>query len=154
MGTFNLWAELDYRVNKQPKKGKALLVGVIAGDSLTGRGSERAKEVVQLFDVFKEANQTKKITTFVKTLESGKLFVKGNDIDFISIGIEGAMAHALVATATCHDLTVIRAIPYAAPKTPVAGSSVPREVDSSFTVVTLDFKADQDGFKTARTGPG
>jgi len=150
MGTFNLRARVEYREKKQPKTGNALLIGVIAGDLMTGRGSESAKEVVQLFDVFKEANKLKKLTTFVKTLESGKLFKQGNEIDFLSIGIEGAVARTIVATAVCHDLVAARVLPYTTPKTPVQGTSIPKEVDSSFSVVTLDLSDSGKGFVTSR----
>lgn len=150
MGTFNLRARVEMRVLKKPTTSNALLVGVIAGDSLNGKGSESAKEVVQLFDVFKEANKSGKITTFVKTQESGKLFKQGNAIDFLSIGIEGAVAMKLVATATCHDLKVIRSIAFAAPKGQSAGSSVPKEVDSTYSVVTLGYDPKSDGFVTQR----
>ena len=146
MGVFNLRARVEYREKKQPKTGNALLIGIIAGESLTGRGSESAREVVQLFDVFKEANKMKKLTTFVKTLESGRLFKQGNEIDFLSIGIEGAVAHTIVATADCHDLVATRVHPYA----PLAGTSVPKEVDSSFSVVTLDLSDSDKGFVTSR----
>jgi len=150
MGTFNLRARLEYREKNQAKNGNALLVGLIAGEGLSGRGSESAREVVQLFDVFKEANKLKKLTTFVKTLESGKLFKQGMDIDFLSIGIEGAAAHTLVATAVCHDLVVTRVHPYASAKTPTPGTSTPKEVDSTYSVVTLDLKDSDKGFVTSR----
>jgi len=150
MGTFNLRARVEYREKKKPMTANALLVGVIAGDSMTGRGSESAKEVVQLFDVFTEANKLKKLTTFVKTLESGKLFRHGNEIDFLSIGIEGVVAHTLVATATCHDLVVARVLPYTTPKSGSPGGSVPKEVDGTYSVVTLDLSDSGKGFETAR----
>jgi hypothetical protein len=150
MGIVNLWARVEYREKNQPKIGNALLIGVIAGESMNGRGSESAREVVQLFDVFKEANKMKKLTTFVKTLESGKLFKQGSDIDFLYIAIEGAVAHTNVATAECHDLSVARVHPYTVPKTAVEGSSVPKEVDGSFSVVLLDLSDSGKGFVTTR----
>ncbi|MEO7867006.1 MAG: hypothetical protein ABIU54_05130 [Candidatus Eisenbacteria bacterium] len=150
MGTFNLRTRVEYREKKKPKTGNAILVGVIAGETMTGRGSESTREVVQLFEVFKEANKLKKLTTFVKTLESGKLFRQGSVIDFLSIGIEGAVANTIVATAVCHDLSVKRVHAYTTPKTPIPGSSIPKEVDSTFSVVTLDLSKSDKGFVSTR----
>lgn len=117
---------------------------------MAGRGSESAREVVQVFDVFKEANKLKKLTTFVKTLESGKYFKQGNEIDFLFIGIEGVAAHTVVATAECHDLVATRVHPYSVPKGGGQDSSIPKEVDSTFSVVTLDLSDSDKGFVTSR----
>ena len=133
MGKYRFDARVNWRTKGQLEGQENIPLGaIVAGDSTAGFGSETAKNLGQLLQLFQMANGAKAITVFVNHVYAYRFFPQGRSIDFIGIGMYEAAR--LVATADCKDLIVSKSLPGA-----------------PFQTVTLDFHDNDLGFNAQPT---
>ncbi|HUL10173.1 MAG TPA: hypothetical protein VLV76_27835 [Candidatus Acidoferrum sp.] len=114
MPKFVIAANVQYRERGQSFNRNAEILSVAPGESTTDWQTEKVASVDQLKQVFKAANDKKKITLMMKQAYATPSFSNNRNIDLVSLQFNERSSTGTggrILTERCKDLTVIKSQP-------------------------------------------